>query len=173
MKPIRIKPELLELLNSIGRNSFTVSGLVKAYLKKPSSSSLKSRAVAQYVRRNISRLEKKGMIASISGNGDSKGIYQLTQEFNETNYVVGEPHCPENNISSAKQVDLTKELKTKLKQYRIELLTTMGEVEEYDSLSKQALVRPALIQDLYNDARDRCSKTLGKIRALELLLARI
>lgn len=168
MKPIRIKPELLSLLITMGSDTFTASELTKAYLRIPQCDSLSPRAVNQYIRRNISRLKKKGMVTISSKSG-----YQLTDEFKEDNYLVSNAHCSKKIYPSVKNHSPVGELKNKLNHYKAELLTTMGEIEEYDAIRQQIPLERALIQGLYNEARDNCSKTLGKIRAIELLISRV
>jgi DNA polymerase-1 len=51
------------------------------------------------------------------------------------------------------------------------LLTAMGETEEYDAIYKEIPEMRVQIQSLYNDSRDRCSKLLGKVKALENLIS--
>jgi len=58
----------------------------------------------------------------------------------------------------------------RLNQYKLELLTFMGETEEYELLCSQF---PQLTEDLrerYSYARDNRSKILGRIKALESLI---
>ncbi|MFT6653313.1 MAG: hypothetical protein ACJAWI_000053, partial [Marinomonas primoryensis] len=59
-----------------------------------------------------------------------------------------------------------------LKKHKLELLTTISEAEEYEALSSQLPSRRKDLQELYNDARNRYSKTLGKVKALESLISR-
>ncbi len=173
MKPIRIKPELLSLLISIGKDSFSRSDLTKAYRALPSSTSLSSRAVNQYVLRNIARLEKKGMLVQISDSISSGPCFRLTDKFDPDYYIVSTPHCPSNLIQTDDENYFIEDLRKKLNHYKIELLTVMGEVEEYEVITKQVPQKRTLIQDLYNEARDQCSKLLGKIKAIESIIARV
>lgn len=173
MKPIRIKPELLSLLTSLGTDSFTASEFTKAYLSIIDSKSLSFNAANQFIRRNIKRLEKREMIKRVPTFGTSPIRFELTENFTEENYQMGSPHCPMRKDIPNKNTAFKQELRNRLHKYKIELLTAMGEVEEYDSINTQAPIQQALIQDLYNDARDRSSKLLGKIRAIELLISRV
>ncbi len=61
MTKIRIKPELLTLLESNKHKAFTVSELTDAYLKLPNCHDLKDVAARQFVKRNLQRLEAKGL----------------------------------------------------------------------------------------------------------------
>lgn len=173
MKPIRIKPELLSLLISIGKDSFSASDLTKAYRALPNSSTLSPRAINQYVRRNVSRLEQKGMLVRIPGSKSSRTRFRLTDKFKPDYYLVSEPLCPPSQNQLEVENDFTDGLRKKLHHYKLELLTAMGEVEEYDDITKQMPLKRALIQDLYNETRDHCSKLLGRIRAIESIISKV
>jgi hypothetical protein len=62
-------------------------------------------------------------------------------------------------------------LTERLNAHKMELLTAMGEVEEYDAICKDMPNLKEDIQSLYDDSRDRCSKILGRVKALESLLS--
>ncbi len=173
MTPIRIKPELLSLLITIGKDSFSTSELTKAYRELPNCSLLSSRAINQYIRRNISRLEKKGMLSRTPTSKSSRPRFRLTDQFRPEYYIVGEPHCLPSHGQHEVENDFVDDLRKKLHHYKIELLTAMGEVEEYDEITKQMPLKRAFIQDLYNEARDHCSKLLGKIRAIESIISKV
>lgn len=59
----------------------------------------------------------------------------------------------------------------KLHRYKVEMLTARGETEEYDSLCQEMPHMRDAVQTLYNDANDRCSKILGRVKASESVLA--
>jgi len=46
----------------------------------------------------------------------------------------------------------------------------MGEAEEYDAIYKEMPEIQMQIQELYNQSRDKCSKLLGKVKAIESLI---
>ena len=64
------------------------------------------------------------------------------------------------------------DLKEQLKKHKLELLTTISEAEEYEVLSSQLPNRRDDLQELYNDARNRYSKTLGRVKAIESLISK-
>lgn len=146
MKPIRIKPELLSLLTSLGADSFTTSELTKAYLSILGCESLSLQAVNQFMRRNIKRLENRGMVKRTSAAGSSPIMFKLTESFKEGNYETGSPHRSPCNEIVNENSQFKSELRNRRHKYKIELLTTMGEVEEYDFISNQAPIQQALMR---------------------------
>ncbi len=64
------------------------------------------------------------------------------------------------------------QLKEELSSHKLELLTTIAETEEYETLCQKLPSKQLEIQELYNDARNRYSKTLGKVKAIESLISR-
>jgi hypothetical protein len=173
MTPIRIKPELLSLLISERFKHFTAEELHKAYIAIPECRTLTPKAATQFIQRNLSRLEKKGLLVRTNKSQGRHSSYQLTDMFIPANYKISDPHCSPLRSEITTPDNFSTELHTKLNHYKQELLTTMGEVEEYDAISSQAPKKREHIQKLYNEARDRFSRTLGKVRAIESLITQI
>lgn len=176
MKKIRIKPELLNLLISGEFNRFSCNGLIKAYQELPATASLTQRQAKQFIQRNIDRLEWAGLIVKES---EFSEYYVHTDKFHTDNYAVGTPHIkPVNKDTSTSDSPAAQviseplvDLQNTLTLHKLELLTTISETEEYERLSKDLPSKKVEIQRLYNNARNRYSTTLGKIRALESLLS--
>ncbi len=70
-----------------------------------------------------------------------------------------------------KKIRLKKNLTERLNQQKLMLLTAIGEAEEYDAIYKEVPEIGAQIQELYNESRDRYSKLLGRVKAIENLIA--
>lgn len=176
MRKIKIKPELLSLLTSSSNKQFNSQSLINAYSELPSSANFNQRQVQQFILRNLYRLESAGLIEKVSGADEKHGNYRLTAMFTTENYSVGAPHSKHIAHEEAKQInpqiDPLLQLKEQLSTHKLELLTTVAETEEYEILCQQLPSKKPEIQELYNDARNRYSQTLGKIKAIESLIAR-
>ena len=176
MRKIKIKPELLSLLTSREFNYFKSQDLIDAYQKLPSSSKLNQRQVQQFIFRNLDRLTWAGLALREDKGTNKHGEYRLTSKFTSEHYDVGTPHCREATYQAAEpltpKVDPLLQLKKQLNAHKLELLTTIAETEEYEALCQQLPSKQPEIQELYNDARNRYSQTLGKIKAIESLIAR-
>ena len=176
MRKIKIKPELLSLLTSGSNKQFNSQSLISAYGELPSSASFNKRQIQQFILRNLDRLESADLIEKLSRNSEQPGNYRLTAKFTPDSYDIGAPHSKSitNKISKRAKanVDSLLQLKEQLSTHKLELLTTIAETEEYEILCQQLPSKKPEIQELYNDARNRYSQTLGKIKAIESLIAR-
>lgn len=176
MRKIKIKPELLSLLTSGEFKHFNSQDLIDAYQKLPSSSKLNQRQVQQFILRNLDRLVWAGLVIREDEGSSKHGKLSLTDKFTPQYYDVGTPHSKEMTHQVVKSVEPQKEqllqLKDQLSAHKLELLTTIAETEEYEALCHQLPSKKPEIQELYNDARNRYSKTLGKVKAIEALISR-
>ncbi|QEY19041.1 hypothetical protein D0C16_14005 [Cellvibrio sp. KY-GH-1] len=122
----------------------------------------------QFVYRNMKRLIQAGELEKIGPDGGWQK-YRFTESFNarltaDVSLISGQPIVQEASNISANLIE-------RLNHQKLELLTTMGEAEEYDAIFKELPEMRGQIQSLYNDSRDRCSKLLGKVKALENLIS--
>ena len=109
-------------------------------------------------------------------NEGKQVVYRLTSKFASENYDIGTPHRKAGSTPIIKATtpapDPLVELRGQLSAHKLELMTTIAETEEYEELCKQLPSKQTEIQELYNDARNRYSKTLGKVKAIESLILR-
>jgi len=173
MSKLRIKPELLSLLTQKSSEPFASSELCVDYLSLPTVYGLTKTQVKQFIFRNMRRLEDAGLVVKERRNGEQGVSFKLTSLFTNSHYTVGSPHCKNKLTNVTDDLNLAAKLHEKLSRYKLELISTIAEVEEYENLSKQIPSIHSSIQSLYNEARDRCSKLLGKVKATESLIAKI
>lgn len=166
MRKRKINQELHDLLKSGRWNDFTVSELKAAYVVLPNCPHRTEKAVWQFVYRNVVRMEGRGLISRIPGQEGDKARYC----WNSGSAVVTQRGASSQTHFTPDDVTMSC-LKEKLHRYKVEMLTAIGETEEYDSLCKELPHMRDVVQTLYNDARDRCSKILGRVKALESILA--
>lgn len=175
MRKIKIKPELLSLLTSGAFKHFSSKDLIDAYRELPESPALNQRQTQQFISRNIDRLVWAGLVEKVNEEQGLKAEYSLTSRFTPDHYDIGTPHCKEKPTETAASfgadADPLLQLKDQLRAHKLNLLTTIAETEEYEELCKQMPSRQPEIQELYNDARNRYSKTLGKVKAIESLIS--
>ncbi|MBN8431572.1 hypothetical protein JF535_11980 [Microbulbifer salipaludis] len=172
MTPSKIKPELLDLLVSGKFDSFTCPALTQAYFASPRCTSPTKRAASQIVARAVKALEGDQLIVGTSSTSGRAKQYQLTEDFYRIFSVARvaplstqEPNAPNESFLAI--------LEGKLHEYKIELLEAIGEVEEYEELSKTAPEKRSQIQVLYDRARDQFSRTQGRVKAIEAVLAEV
>lgn len=169
MAKITLKPEVLKVLKTLNDGSFTVDQITKMYLAEGSETHETKKSARQFIYRTILRLIKSGEMARLDGN---KGWpkYKLTDKFQlRLSPSVIQPSAPPTHrVQSASS---NQNLTERLNAHKMELLTAMGEVEEYDAICKDMPNLKEDIQSLYDDSRDRCSRILGRVKALESLLS--
>lgn len=168
MKPKHLKHEVFSVFQELIGSRFTVAQAVSVYMASPFCSHSDVKPARQFVYRNMKRLIQTGELEKIGPDGGWQK-YRFTESFNarlasNVPLISGQPIVPEaSNICG--------NLTERLNQQKLELLTTMGEAEEYDAIYKELPEMRGQIQSLYNDSRDRCSKLLGKVKALENLIS--
>jgi len=171
-KKIDLDRDLLSILLTESFNNFTVLELRSAYLAIVNSPQLSPVEARKYVYRHILRLEKKGLLERKYSEKKDRTFYSKSRQFCSDKFKTPEniQEGPIHEIKSEGNAGVKKDLISKLNQYRLELLTSIGETDEYKLLCNQF---PQLTEDLkerYNHARDNGSKILGRIKALESLI---
>lgn len=177
MKSLTVKSGLLSALSKLVDREFTVHGLTEAYLNDPACLHSSKKAARQFVYRNMLRLIDNGELTRVVVDGGWP-LYRLTPRFKgvEKAPAVAVPEmAPE--IVVPEKVAVAKDtprqsLQERLNRHKLEMLSAMGETEEYDAICSEMPELRDDVQPLYNQSRDKCSKLLGRVKALESLLAR-
>lgn len=174
MNRINIKLELCHTLSGLYGKSFTVAELTKEYLDSPECLHKGKKSARQFVYRNMLRMIKTQLMERLPDDGGWPR-YQLTERFqfdklpNPTN-AQPQSHVSEPNEAIAHAEKPAKALRERLSKHRSDMLCALGEAEEYQTLCKEVPELSSEAQALYNEARERSSILLGKIKALENLL---
>jgi hypothetical protein len=177
MKSLTVKSGLLSALSKLVDREFTVHGLTEAYLNDPACLHSSKKAARQFVYRNMLRLIDNGELTRVVVDGGWP-LYRLTPRFKalgEAPTVAVPEMAPE--IVVPEKAALAKDtprqsLQERLNRHKLEMLSAMGETEEYDAICNEIPELRDDVQPLYNQSRDKCSKLLGRVKALESLLAR-
>ena len=171
-KKIELDSDLLSILLTESFNNFAVLELRSAYLAIVKDPLLNTVEARKFVYRHILRLEKKGLLERKYSEKRDRTFYSKTKQFSPDKFQISE-NAHGNSMSQVKveeSVGVKKDLISKLNQYRLELLTSIGETDEYKSLCSQFPQMAENLQERYNQARDNGSKILGRIKALESLI---
>jgi hypothetical protein len=173
MKSLTVKSGLLSALSMLANREFAVHDLTEAYLNDPACLHSSKKAARQFVYRNMLRLiDNRELTRVVVDSGWP--LYRLTPQFQ----TLGKPPV----VAATPLVAPTKAVVTKdsprqslqerLNRHKLEMLSAMGETEEYDAICSEIPELRDDVQPLYNQSRDKCSKLLGRVKALESLLAR-
>lgn len=155
---------MFNLLIERGMDNFTVIELRNA-LMECDVVFTDQEGARKYVYRQLLAFEKKGWL-SVNGARREKR-YMLTELFRSQSFK------PRNASESGSLVminrNFTKELEIlaqEKKQYEGELAITLGEIEEYQSLLVRFPNNKLTLMPLFDEAKERSAKLLGKINAL-------
>ena len=173
MTPIQLRPEFLAALKQLTLEAFTVHELTKIYLNASPREHSSHKSARQFVYRNMQRMMKAGLMVreSIDGCWPKYSLTSLVKHdlikppSSDIEQAIKEDNSPSFDTQSILQ------LKERLHRHRSDMLSAIGEAEEYDEL---CLAHPNFkdeVQSLYNKARERSALLLGKVKALETLLA--
>jgi len=168
MKPKHLKRAVFSAFQELIGSSFTVGQAVSVYMTSPVCSHADIKPARQFVYRNMKRLIQTGELEKIGADGGWQK-YRFTERFSAQVVTVMPPSSSQQVILEASKMGGN--FTERLNHQKLELLTAMGEAEEYDAICKEIPEMREQIQSLYNDSRDRCSKLLGKVKALENLIS--
>lgn len=138
-------------------------------MDSPASVHSSKKAARQFVYRNMQRLIASGDMERLKVT-NSWPLYMLTEQFHKRNSSAKIIKSQATTATTPK-ADSSLHLKERLSQYKLDMLTAMGEAEEYGAICISLPELKDDVQPLYNESRDRCSKLLGRVKALESLLS--
>lgn len=163
-KVTRISFHMFNLLIEMGMDDFSVIEARDALLRNNVTFPSKDDA-RKYIYKQILSFEEKGWLATI-GTYRAKRYHQ-TSEFKA---LTVEPRVARKSNVDPIAVQIADTSLTALeqekKQYEGELAITLGEIEEYQSLLTRFPHSRQKMQPIFNAARERSAKLLGKINAL-------
>lgn len=176
---------LYELLQEEGRTQFTTRDLRDAYAKRLEGLNFRLADVRRYVYEQIRRMLRAGWLVPDEERRTRGQVYHL-QPFPEhllLELVDGgfenslkavsepEPSVPEQgNEPTVPSSNAAQHLETLLKEIRLDFLSAMGEAERYKQLFDEMPHLRDKVEGEYLEARDRGSRLLGHLRAVEKTL---
>ena len=169
---IKICSTLHTILQDESFNDFQVIELRDAYLAVSQCSESESQAY-KFIYRQISRLVKKGLLKKSQNEGLKSITYQKTQLFSKTNFIISTSDKRSYHaLSQAENIskDKIQHLEQRLKQSEVDLLTSIGESEEYMRLYNSFPEMKSHLESQYMLARENSSKLLGQIKAIKSVL---
>ncbi|WP_428819990.1 hypothetical protein [Microbulbifer sp. MCCC 1A16149] len=165
----KINSELLKLLKSGEFDVFTCPALTSAYFDLPSCKNTSKKGANKLISRHVKLLLSESFAERVSAKNTRPISYRLTKKFYQNHGHTDQKVSDVGEVKSK----FTSELKDRMRNYKIEILEAVGEVEEYEEISLASPENLTEIKELYRQARDRYSRTHGKIKALEKMLATI
>lgn len=157
---IKINAHMFNLLIENKMDGFSVIELRDALLSQDASFTNKEEA-RQYVYRQILSFEKNGWLTSLGKRRDKR--YSITELFRTQSFA---PKMAEKVKSLNCVGNIIEILVQEKKEHEAELAITLGEVEEYQSLLNRFPNDEEILLPLFDTAKERSAKLLGKVNAL-------
>lgn len=158
---------LLSLLKNQGKKTFKVTTIRDLFIESPFEER-DANELRRWVNGQFKTLTKHGYIKIASQSGvrtDFKITAKLTEEKqDETTTTIETP------VVTSEQPDILTILKTRLRNCKMEMLTSAGETKEYEELSKLFPNMRIQLQKKFNVAKEVNIEHLGRVKALELLI---
>lgn len=150
-------------------NNFQIKSLRDAYLAASTSCITVSKTY-NFIYQQVHRLVKKGLLDKNVDPQLNETTYQKTTNFFQANFILQGPKKSESvgaTLTSKQKHNTIKQLEERLKQSEIDLLTSIGESEEYMRLYQTFPEMKAHLESQYLLARETSSKLLGQIKAIK------
>jgi len=169
-KTVQIDRYLDLILNNNSFNNFTVTQLRDAYASIAKISNIEARKI---IYRQVLRFLRLGLFKKEQAVNSRESKYSKTAKFLKTQFKP-------RSVVRTRRVRMTQQttagdnlnnIKEQLKQYKVDLLASVGESEEYMRLYESNPEFKTLLESEYHLARDQSSKLLGQIKALKTVLS--
>lgn len=182
MRKLKIPQRLYDALVIQAMDHFTILELRDACFVHTNSNVRAARIKAyKTAHRQIERLVSKGLLAKTKPEQGSVR-YGKTEAFYGTEFAIRKtPTINPRQLSEVMVQEggsdgsqaMEEKLRALARSYQVDLLTCIGESEEYIRLYSDFPELKAQLEPQYYEARERSSKLLGKIKALDTVLAQL
>ncbi|MDF0750820.1 hypothetical protein NLU14_11320 [Marinobacter sp. 71-i] len=174
MKQVRVDPILLSLMKEPANNPFSTTSLRDLYVSQSSDpNQLDRNSIRKYIDKELRRLLKIGLLERYNGETGRgcKFIYRGAPSGIALKIKRSPFAKPKQENASSMDSATLKGLQEELSKRKVELMTSIGEAEEYQRLLKKYPALQKTIRTQYLESRDRSTKALGQLRAVETVLA--
>ena len=173
MKNIKMSVLLAEILKNKDFNKFTVMKLKNEYLRR-SEEVLCSSQARRYIYKHLIKLVKLGALTRIGVKSSHKIVYNKTTLFNDVVFIP-EQEEQKKDIAVFDEEKLKSsaigKLEEALQKHKADMMAAIGESEEYIRLIDSVPEIGDSLTEKYYLARDKSAKLLGKIQAVETVIA--
>lgn len=148
---------------------FSTGEIRTAYLALKGDNSSDSNKVRRYVYAELLKLVKKGWLRKSSSNKKGATRFIKTEKFDTSYFEFSHNAIPNSQTNEATE-PLQEQLFERLHTYKSNLLTGLGEAQEYKELCAQFPNMYEVLQPEYNKVRENNSRLLGQIKAIETII---
>lgn len=166
---MKLDPLVAQIIAAANFDHFTTSDVRSAYFALKNDPSLEPATVRRSIYAELLKLVKKGWLKKLVSNKKGFTKFHKTELFNSEKISILAASKVKNAVKGGDEKK--SKLLAKLNLYKADLLLNIGESEAYKELYSECPELVDEIQPQFNIARDNNTKILGKIRAVEGLLA--
>jgi len=173
---ITIDRYLYKVLKENAHQALTVVQLRDSYITKlttPISPDLARKSIY----RQLLRLVNSGILTKRTKSNPQQSTYEVTSKFSQAEF---KPTTPSHQRSLSKKVITNinqgiqpRSFEEQLRQYQVDLLSSIAESEEYKRLYTMNPELKELLEVQYHHARDQSSKLLGQIKAIKTVISHL
>lgn len=173
MSSFKINKRFFDILSMPNIDHFSTVEIRTAYIALNRDPSLDSSAIRRNIYTEILRFVKRGWLKKLIS--EKKGITRFvkTDLFNAEFLDIQSKSIvvDKNEVAkTTKVIALTDNLLSRLNNYKSSLLEGLGEAEEYKNLRTEYPNMHESLLEKYNAVRERNTRLLGKIKAIESLI---
>lgn len=172
-KKIKIDSLLLMLIKENLSNGFTTISIRDEYLKRSINPTC-SKEARRYIYRQVLKLIHLGVLIKDGDRYSQKAIYMPSSTFDKAKFSsiksFGETRFVKPKIVKPQKPSLYK-LENILKEYKVSMLSAVGESEEYIRLSNQFPEMTHVLKEKHRVASDKSYNFLGKITAIKEIIS--
>jgi hypothetical protein len=128
----------------------------------------------RYAYKHLIKLVKLGALTRIGVKGSHKMVYKKTASFNDVVFIPELEEQKKDIVVFDKEKlksSAIEKLEEALQQYNADMMAAIGESEEYIRLIGSVPEMGDSLTEKYYLARDKSAKLLGKIQAVETVIA--
>lgn len=169
---VKIDQFLNAILSRKEFDNFTIMELRDAYAKESGDESDLNQT-RKLVYRLLMRLLKLNLFVKEVSCNSRKSRYKKTDKFLRTSFTskLRRSHLADSKEQAKFNQKNIKRIEERLKQYQVELLSSIGESEEYKRLYSTNPELKTILEKQYHLARDNSSRLLGQIKALKQVMS--
>lgn len=171
-KEIKMNNFLVQILKNETFDNFTVTQLRDKYIEISTFVSGSNEA-RKYVYKQILRLVGLGVLIKKGKKNSQTTLYKKTDLFDATSFITKGHNdevineSPSQIVNKSNESSSLKQLECTLNEYKVDMMSAIGETEEYIKLLDTFPQMKEPLRDSYELARDNSSKLLGQIKALK------
>lgn len=181
MRQLKLSPRLYDALINQAMDQFTILELRDTHFASSTLDADSTTKAYKTAYRQVERLVRMGLLAK-SKPKNSAVCYLKTEAFHNAEFAIRKTattwqnhtcHETTHSADDESSLEMSARLQELARTYQVDLLTSIGESEEYIRLYNDFPELKPQLEPQYLSARERSSKLLGKIKALDTVLAQL